>query len=136
MVTLNPYLNFMGRTKEAMEFYASVFGGTLTMQTYKEGGVAKKPSDEQLIMHAMLVTPDLMFMATDGNDEHPVTSGNSVNMSLSGEDLEKLTRFFHGLSVDASIEQPLMKAPWGDTFGMLTDKFGIRWMVNISVPKK
>lgn len=136
MVTLNPYLNFMGRAKEAMEFYASVFGGKLTIQTYQEGGMNQKPEEASLVMHAMLVTPDIMFMAADGNADHPVTAGNSVNMSLSGEDSEKLTAFFQGLSDHATIEQPLMKAPWGDTFGMLTDKFGIHWLVNISAPKK
>ena len=135
MVTLNPYLNFMGQTKPAMEFYTSVFGGTLTVQTYADGGISKKPEEANLVMHSMLQTDAFMFMAADGNEEHKVHPGDTVKMSLSGDDEETLFKYFAGLSDGATVVQPLVKAPWGDTFGMLIDKFGIHWMVNISAKK-
>ena len=56
-------------------------------------------------------------------------------MSLSGDDEEKLTRYFNALSVGGTVSQPLMKAPWGDTFGMLVDKFGVHWMVDVGMKK-
>lgn len=135
MVTLNPYLNFMGQTKAAMEFYKSVFGGTLTVQTYAAGGMSKKPEEANLVMHSMLEAEHLMFMAADGNEEHIVQPGDTVKMSLSGDDEETLSKYFAGLSDGATIVQPLLKAPWGDTFGMLIDKFGVHWMVNILAKK-
>ena len=125
----------MGKTREAMEFYASVFDGKLTMQTYADGGMPCKPEEAHLIMHAELRSPDIMFMAADGNSEHTVSMGDNIKMSLSGDDEEKLTRYFNALSVGGTVSQPLMKAPWGDTFGMLVDKFGVHWMVDVGMKK-
>ncbi|MGK2887191.1 MAG: VOC family protein, partial [Rhodococcus sp. (in: high G+C Gram-positive bacteria)] len=58
--------------------------------------------------------------------------GDNVSVSLSGEDEDELTGYWNKLAVDAQNTMGLNKAPWGDTFGMLTDKFGINWLVNIS----
>lgn len=131
-VKLHPYLNFMGHTKAAMTFYHSVFGGDLTMQTYGESGMSNKPEERDLIMHADLHNGDLSFFAADGNAEHQVHMGDNVQMSLVGSEDVLLTKYFNGLAEGGHVDMPLEKAPWGDTFGMLTDKFGIHWMVNIS----
>lgn len=132
MIQLSPYLNFNGQAGEAMKFYQSVLGGELKMQTYGESGQLGKPEEKDLIMHAELKSDLLSFMASDGNAEHPVTMGNSIHMSLMGNEEGLLTKYFNGLSLDGKVDMPLVKQFWGDTFGMLTDKFGIHWMVNIT----
>jgi len=130
---INPYLAFSGKCKEAMEFYHSVLGGELKMTTMGEGAADHTPDDEKhLIMHAQLDNGPLTFMASDGTKDHPVTMGDNISMSISGEDDEVLTKYYNGLSAGGQIIMPLEKAPWGDKFAMFTDKFGVKWMVNIS----
>jgi PhnB protein len=128
---LLPYLNFMGKTAEAMRFYQSIFGGSLAMQTFAEAGIPTPPETKDNVIHAELKTPDFTFMSSDGDTEHPVTMGNSVNMSLIGTDEQQLTEYFNRLAEGGTITLPLAKQFWGDTYGQLTDKFGIHWMVNI-----
>lgn len=133
--TLHPYLNFMGQTREAMEFYHSVLGGKLTMQTYKDAGMSHEPNDDDKILHALLENGSLTFMASDGNKDHQVRMGDNIHMSISGSDEAQLKGFFEKLSAGGKVDMPLAKQFWGDTFGMLTDKFGVHWMVNISAHK-
>ena len=130
---LNPYINFNGNAKEAMEFYTSVFGGKLEMNTYKEGGMPHDPSEENKIMHAMLVADNgITLMASDTPKGWDYNPGTNISISLSGDDDAELNGYWDKLSEGAKIDAPLEKAPWGDTFGMITDKFGIRWLVNIT----
>jgi PhnB protein len=136
MKILQPYLNFDGNTKEAMEFYQSVLGGKLTMQTYADFGAPVEESEKDRIMHAMLDNDTLTFMAADGNKEHPVHMGDNISLSISGDDEEAISKYFEELSEGGKVTQPLEKAPWGDTFGMLTDKFGVNWLFNISAKKE
>lgn len=133
---LSPYLNFNGKTAAAMKFYQSVLGGKLEMQTFGQAGMPYKPQDKDKIMHATLKHESLSFMASDGNAEHPVTMGNNINMSIAGTDEKQLTEYFNKLAIGGKINMPLAKQFWGDTFGMLTDKFGVNWMVNIGSQKK
>lgn len=132
MIALHPYLNFMGKGTEAMKFYQSIFGGELKISTYGESGQGKNDAEKNLLMHGELKTADFTFFASDGNDEHKVTPGDSVHMSLVGDDEAQLMKYFNALSEGGKVDMPLMKQFWGDTFGMLTDKFGIHWMVNIT----
>ncbi|SKA94187.1 PhnB protein [Agreia bicolorata] len=130
--TLNPYLSFRGNAKEAMEFYHSVFGGELTMSRYAEFGMNEDPSEADKIMHAQLVTSGgLTLMGADTPNSMPFTPGNTYSVSLSGQDVDELTGYWQKLSEGATIQMPLEKAPWGDSFGQLTDRFGVGWMVNI-----
>lgn len=133
--TLNPYLAFQGNCREAMEFYKSVLGGELTLSTFGEGNPNSAEDEKNLIMHALLDNGSLTFMASDGNKENKVNVGNNISMSISGPQDEEITKYFNGLAVGGKVELPLEKAPWGDKFGMLTDKFGINWMMNISAEK-
>lgn len=129
---LNPYLNFKGNAHQAMEFYHSVFGGKLTMTSFKEGGMSRNQSDENQIMHAMLVTDsDMTLMGSDVPDGMEYTQGTNVSISLSGDNDAELSGYYEKLSDGGTIQEPLTAAPWGDKFGMLIDAFGIRWMVNI-----
>lgn len=128
---LNPYINFKGNAREAMEFYKSILGGELTMQTFGEAGAMDHGENKDEIMHADLKNGDLSFMASDAG-AHPISEGSNISMSLSGDDDVKLTEYYNKLSEGGKIDQPLETAPWGDKFGMFTDKFGLHWMVNIA----
>jgi PhnB protein len=139
MIKLNPYINFKDTTRAAMEFYKSVFGGELTMSTFKEGGMVQDGPSADHIMHAMLfVGPEMTLMASDTPEHMEYKPAAGISISLSGEnsDEEKLTGYWNKLTEGGNAYMPLSKAPWGDTFGMLTDKFGIGWMVNIAGKKE
>jgi len=130
---LNPYLSFRDNARQAMEFYKTVFGGKLTMNTFGEFHASEDPSEENKIMHAMLEAENgITFMAADTPNGMEFRSGTSMSMSLSGNNEAELRGYFEKLSSGGMITMPLEKAPWGDTFGMLTDQFGISWMVNIA----
>lgn len=131
---LNPYISFDGNAREAMEFYKSVFGGELTLSTFGEAGMTDHGVKPEGIMHAMLVADnDITLMAADSaTGMRKFIAGTNMSISLSGDNLEELTGYYNKLSEGGTIEQPLTKAPWGDTFGMCIDKFGVFWLVNIS----
>ena len=131
-VRLNPYLGFNGKTREAMEFYKSILGGELVMQSFGESGASKSEEQNDLIMHAQLTSGDMVIMASDGGEHNKVDFGNNVSLSLVGEDAVKLTEIFNKLAEGGTVDMKLEKQFWGDTFGMLTDKFGQHWMVNIN----
>lgn len=131
-IVLNPYLGFRGQAREALEFYASVLGGEPRISTFAESGM---PEAGDGVMHGQLDIPGgLTLMASDAPPEMQVPGDSSVTVSLSGgpEDAETLHRWYEGLSAGGSNVMPLDKAPWGDEFGMFTDRFGTHWMVNIA----
>lgn len=130
--TLTPYLTFNGDAGEAMKFYHSVLGGELSMQTFEEAKMASGPQDKNLIIHASLKNGALSFMASDAMPARQAKMGDNISMSIGGSDHAKLTEIFNKLSQGGKVEMPLAKQFWGDTYGQLTDKFGVHWMVNIS----
>ena len=137
--TFTPYLNFNGNFKEAMQFYQSILGGELEMQTFGEAPVESSEKLRDRIMHATLKNDAITFMASDNPTEHRATINNSkvhldvsVHLSITGSDENLLTKYFNGLAEGGKVDMPLAKQFWGDTFGILTDKFGVHWMVNIS----
>lgn len=133
---LNPYIAFKNNARQAMEFYQSVFGGELKMNTFKEFNASMSPAEDNLMMHAELKAGNgLTLMASDTPERMEYKPGTNINMSLSGEDEKELKGFFERLSAGGMVSMPLEKQVWGDVFGMVTDKFGIGWMVNINAPK-
>jgi len=134
---LNPYLSFKDNARQAMEFYKSVFGGKLAMNTFKEYHASQDPREDNKIMHAELEAANgIVFMAADTPNGMEYRPGSNISMSLSGDNEAELTAYFKNLSAGGTVGMPLEKAPWGDKFGMCTDKFGISWMVNVTSPKK
>lgn len=134
-VRLNPYLGFRDNAREAMEFYRSVFGGELTLNTFAEFQASEDPAEQDKIMHSMLTAPNgLVLMGADTPNSMGYTPGDNYSVSLSGdaEDEQVLRGYWEKLSQGATVTAPLETAPWGDTFGMCTDKFGVSWMVNIA----
>jgi PhnB protein len=133
---LNPYLSFRDTARAAMEFYQTVFGGKLTFSTFKEFHVSQDPSEDNKIMHGMLQGANgITLMGADTPNSMEYRPGSNISISLSGDNHSELTTFFEKLSSGGTITEPLVQAPWGDSFGMLVDKFGIHWMVNIAGKK-
>ncbi|NDV08504.1 VOC family protein [Rhodococcus sp. IEGM 248] len=129
---LNPYISFDGNTRQAMEFYKEVFGGTLALNTFGEYGAPEGEGADK-IMHAMLETDNgytLMGADTPPGMEH--NPGTNIAVSLSGDDGDELRGYWAKLADGGSVSVPLEKQMWGDEFGSCTDKFGISWMVNIA----
>lgn len=133
---LNPYISFKDNARQAMEFYKSVFGGKLTISTFKDFGMAQDPAEADKVMHSMLEADNgVTFMGSDTPKHMTYTEGARLSMALSGDNDAELSGYFTKLAAGGTIGQPLTKAPWGDSFGMLTDKFGVVWMVNIAGKK-
>lgn len=133
---LNPYLNFDGTAREAMEFYRDALGGELVVNTFADfGGGGDQPAPDG-VMHAQLETPaGFTLMASDAPPGMEVdTRGGAMSVSLSGDDADELRGYWEKLAAGGTVTMPLEKQMWGDEFGMLTDRFGIAWMVNISQP--
>jgi PhnB protein len=132
---LNPYLNFNGNARQALQFYQSVFGGELNLNTFADLG-AKDSPDADRIMHGQLETDaGYTIMAADFTSDmeyHPM-AGCSV--SLSGDDADVLHGYWDKLSASGTATMPMQKQSWGDEFGMCVDGFGVPWLVNISQPQ-
>ncbi|MGJ7441735.1 VOC family protein [Aquipuribacter sp. MA13-6] len=143
---LNPYLSFHDGAHDAMRAYQKIFGGTLTRSTFAELGLTPDPAEADKTMHAQLVTDGgWVIMASDTPaamarpGDHGASGGperahrcHSVSLSGGPEDAEQLHRCWDGLAEGAQVHEQLAVAPWGDEFGMLTDRFGVGWMVNIA----
>jgi PhnB protein len=140
MPTINPYLIFNGNTEEAFNFYKSVFGGEfLAVQRFKdtpEGGKLS-PSQKEKLMHISLpIGKGNILMAGDALESMGLVSfGNNFHLALEVDSKEEADKLFKELSAGAKIELPIADTFWGAYFGMLTDKFGIEWMVSYTKPK-
>jgi PhnB protein len=132
---LNPYLSFNGDARQAMDFYRSVFGGELTVSTFGDFGNPDQAVADK-VMHAQLETDaGYTLMASDIMPDMPFNPGNTITVSLSGDDGDRLRGYFEKLSAGGTVTMPLEKQMWGDEFGMCTDRFGTAWMVNIGQPQ-
>jgi PhnB protein len=130
---LNAYLNFRDTTRQAMEFYASVFGGSPEIASYKDFHVSDDPAEDDKVMHAVLrASNGMTIMAADTPNRMEFVPGSNFSLSLSGDDEPLLSSYFAKLAEGGVVTMPLEKAPWGDTFGMLKDRFGVSWLVNIT----
>ena len=133
---LNPYLTFKDNARAAMGFYQSVFAGKLTVSTFKDFHASQAPDEDELVMHSVLEADNgLTLMASDTSRRLEYKPGNNFSMSLSGDDEPLLTAYFERLSQGGTVTMPLGKAPWGDLFGMVTDRYGVQWLIDVS-PKK
>jgi len=135
--TLNPYLGFRDNAREALTFYQSVFGGDLALSTFGEYHASDDPAEADKIMHGMLTTGNgLVLMGADTPNGMDLASGSSISVSLSGDDETELRGYWDRLAGDGgTVTVPLEAAPWGDVFGMCTDRFGTAWLVNVNNPQ-
>lgn len=141
MVTINPYLNFPGNTEEAFKFYKSVFGGEfvgLTRFKDTEEAAKLKANEKEKLMHVSLpIGKGNVLMATDALESmgHKLTMGNNFSLSVETESKDEANKVFKGLSKGGNVTMPQADTFWGSYFGMVTDKFGVQWMVSYSPPK-
>jgi len=136
MPSLNPYISFQDQARAAMEFYQGVFGGELRVDTFEAfPDMVQDPADRSRVMHAQLETPDgFVLMAADTPSGMPYVRPAGVAVSVSGDDEAALQEYWDKLSDGGSITMPFEIPPWGGRFGMLTDRFGIDWMVALNAP--
>ncbi len=136
MISINPYLNFAGNTEEAFTFYKSVFGGEFSMlQRFKDTPEAGRvpDGDRERIMHVSLpIGSRNSLMATDALESmgHKLSVGNNISLSVESDTKEETERIFRGLSAGGKVTVPLADTFWGAYFGMVSDRYGVQWMVS------
>ena len=141
MTHIVPYLTFNGNTEEAFNFYKSVFGGEfINVQYFKDmpGETNYKPEEGEKIMHISMSLGDgeyLMASDTMESMSSDFKIGNNFSLSVNADSEANADKLFNGLSSGGTITMPLAKTFWGSYFGMLTDKFGIQWLVSYEYSK-
>jgi len=141
MLGVNPYLNFMGNSEEAMKYYKSLFGGEFAIfSRFKEMPGAEKmsPADQEKIIHiSLVINKHTTIMATDYLEsmEQKLILGNNSHICIQSETEAEADKFFEGLSKGGKVEMPMNKTFWGAYFGMCVDKFGVSWMINYTYEK-
>jgi PhnB protein len=132
MTQINGYISFNGNCREAMTFYKDCLGGELTLQAIGESPIAGQcPSAMQnQILHSMLIHNGIRIMGSDMEGAGGVQQGNNISLMINCSSEEEINRFFSSLSEGGKVLDPLKVQFWGGTFGVINDKFGIRWMFN------
>jgi PhnB protein len=132
---LEPYLFFSGNCEEALNFYKDVFGGQIEgLSRWSEmpkdaGGPPVTPETANKVMHASFKSPGVSFMASDASPGKTYGEG-SISLSLGTNDVAEAERVFNALAAGGNVEMPMADTFWGAKFGMLSDKYGIDWMIN------
>ncbi len=133
-----PYLNFSGNGAEALKFYVKALDGkVLFQQTFGESPMAGQTPDEykNRLMHASFECPAGSFMASDSPPGFEAKAGNTITLSLHYDTVAEAEKFFGQLAEGGSVMMPLQETFWAQRFGMLTDKYGFMWMVNVDKPQ-
>ncbi|HEX5668772.1 MAG TPA: VOC family protein [Chitinophagaceae bacterium] len=139
MATTNTYLNFNGNCEEAFLHYKSVFGGEFNylgrFGEMPDSENYKVPeSDKNKVMHVSLPIGSSILMGSDcGADWAPTfKQGNNFSISITAASREEADSIFNNLAKDGTVTMPMNQTFWGDYFGMLTDKFGVNWMMSFN----
>lgn len=137
MKELVTYLTFEGKTREAMTFYKQCFGGDLQIMTFGEAQVPNLPKGhENGVMHARLAKGPVSLMASDTLPGMPFTQGNNFSITIIPESRREAEQLFKSLGDRGQVTMPLEKTFWAELFGMVTDRYGVNWMVTFqgSIP--
>ncbi len=128
----NAYLSFNGNCQQAMKFYADCFNGQIvSSETFGQSqGDKAKEADKDRVMHAEFKAEGMHLMASDGPSNYPHTPGNNVHLALDCSSTEEQDRVFNALATNGQVDMPLSDTFWNARFGMVTDQFGIKWMLN------
>lgn len=125
---LNPYITFDGNCAQAMDFYAAALGGTVESTTFRESGM-----DADGVMHASLDTPaGFHIFASDTVPGMEFSRGTNVQVSISGDEAEQMRGYWDALADGGHVLMPLERQMWGDDYGLLADRYGVLWHVNIA----
>lgn len=139
MTQINAYINFNGNCHEVMTFYKECLGGELNMQTIEGSPIEDQcpAAIKDHILHASLSKDGLLLMGSDMQEPGGnFIKGNNIGLSLNCSSEEEINTFFLNLSAGGKVSHALTEQFWGATFGVLTDKFGIRWMLNYDKNQK
>ncbi len=147
-VQTTTHLNFRGDARQALEFYQSVFGGHLVVNTYADFGMpAEVRGSDKVVFGLVAAENGFRIMGYDipGRTEGGIAGGGSTHrennttvtdqavfVSISTAALEELQGYWGALSTDATIVEPLAASAWSAGFGMLTDRFGVTWSVSVA----
>ena len=127
MKTLSPYLSFGGDAEAALNFYAEALNGRVTeLKRFSEAPQMPHPNKHE-ILHGRVEADGIRLMASDGKKD---AKGDRISLSLELTDDAELDRVFAKLSAGGNVTMPVAEQFWGARFGMLTDKFGIAWLLN------
>jgi len=130
MLGVHPYITFKGNCRDAIEFYKNALGGeVLFIQTVGESPMSNMGPAEN-IMHSTIKVGDTTIMMSDDPRPDSTASGGNVSLAIGLDDPARAKQMFENLEKGGSVIMPLGKTYWAEAFGMLTDKFGVRWMVN------
>jgi PhnB protein len=129
---INVYLTFKDNCEEAMNFYKDCLGGELTINPAEGSPMEKECGGDMKnkVMHASLEKGDLILMASDMFWPGEADYGNAISLSLNCETEAEIREYFAKLSAGGQVIQELRVEFWGALFGMVTDKFGIKWLFN------
>ncbi|MDB5210239.1 MAG: hypothetical protein JWQ30_1066 [Sediminibacterium sp.] len=136
MITINPYINFKGCCREAMVFYKECIGGNLLFQPVGGSPMESQcpPEMKDQILHSSLQNGELVIMGSDMS--YPgFLQGNNISLSLNCGSEEEVNTLFAKLSEGGIVIHALADSFWGARFGVLEDKFGIKWMLNYEKPR-
>lgn len=138
MAHIDAYLRFNGNCREAMSFYQECLGGELTMQTVGESPLANQmpPEMQHHILHATLIKDRLVLLGSDMVGPEGLIKGNTISLSLNCGSEQEIKTFFSNLSSGGQVTHPLETAFWGATFGDLTDKYDISWLLSYDTNMK
>ena len=135
MKAFQVYLNFDGNCREAMTFYQQSLGAEMEMQTFGDVKMEMPPGSENRVMHARLTKGNAILMASDSMPGHPFSQGNNFSVNIDCDTTDELEQYFSALSAGGKVGMPPQDTFWGARFGMLTDKFGVNWMLNCELKK-
>lgn len=135
-VKTTTHLNFRGQARAALEFYHAAFGGQLAAVTYGDAGAVQNPDEAAQIMWGQVEAQNgFRIMAYDVPSRLDFDAGRMpFFVSLRGTDAEELTALWGKLAPGATIVQPLGPAGWSPLYGMLQDRFGVTWVLDLEVP--
>ncbi len=136
MKNMNPYLSFAGNCEDALNFYKHIFGGEILSIMHFGDAPMEIPEDQkQQIMHSEFKAEGVHFMAADTMLEQQINIGTNISLSLDMTDENEQTSVFENLAAGGTVRMALEDTFWGARFGMLTDKFGVHWLLNYDKAK-
>lgn len=137
-ITATAHINFRGDAREALEFYQSVFGGDLSIATYADIRSVEDPAQADQVAFGRLAAPNgFDIMAYDVQPSKPYSPGeNAFYITLQGTDAEEIKTLWDALGNGAdAILTPLAPAAFAPLYGMVTDRFGVTWIVGVEHPQ-
>ncbi|MDR7320228.1 MULTISPECIES: VOC family protein [Catenuloplanes] len=134
-ITTTTHLNFRGDARAALEFYRSVFGGEITIATHRQGYGTTDPAEADLVAWGQVLSANgFHVMAFDVPASQSYDAGDKpVYVSVRGTDQDELTACWKGLSDGATVIQDLGPSGWTPLYGMLKDRFGVTWVIDVAV---